>query len=93
MHKVMIVDDKEPTDKYGRTLAVVHCGGVHVNRELLRRGYADVMYTSRPQSSIPTRGVRIKNTAVSINGLCVCEAPKSMEVSEANRKCAVRRTC
>jgi micrococcal nuclease len=38
------IDDKEPTDKYGRTLAVVYCGGVHVNRELLRRGYAEVMF-------------------------------------------------
>jgi micrococcal nuclease len=38
------IDDREPRDKYGRTLAVVHCGGVHVNRELLRRGHADVMF-------------------------------------------------
>jgi micrococcal nuclease len=30
------VDDAKPKDKYGRTLAVVYCQGVHVNAELLR---------------------------------------------------------
>ncbi|NOZ83191.1 MAG: thermonuclease family protein [Euryarchaeota archaeon] len=38
------VDDLEPYDKYGRVLAVVYCNGVNANAELLRRGYAEVMY-------------------------------------------------
>ena len=38
------IDDAKPKDKYGRTLAVVYCGGVNVNKELLRQGYAEIMY-------------------------------------------------
>jgi|Deesub1362B_J571_1020462.scaffolds.fasta_scaffold00525_2 micrococcal nuclease len=38
------IDDLEPKDKYGRTLAVVYCNGVNVNAELLRQGYAEVLY-------------------------------------------------
>ncbi len=38
------VDDEEPYDRYGRTLAVVYCDGVNANAELLRRGYAEVLY-------------------------------------------------
>jgi micrococcal nuclease len=38
------VDDEKPRDRYGRTLAVVYCGGVNVNRELLRQGYAVVLF-------------------------------------------------
>lgn len=37
------IDDAEPKDKYGRTLAVVYCRGINVNVELLRQGYANVM--------------------------------------------------
>ena len=46
------IDDWEPRDKYGRTLAVVRCRGVHVNRELLRRGHAEVMFI-RPSEFNP----------------------------------------
>ncbi len=38
------IDDLKPKDKYGRTLAVVYCNGVNVNAELLRQGYAEVLY-------------------------------------------------
>jgi micrococcal nuclease len=41
---ILDIDDLEPKDKYGRTLAVVYCNGVHVNAELLREGYAEVLY-------------------------------------------------
>jgi micrococcal nuclease len=42
------VDDLEREDKYGRTLAVVYVNidgsWVNLNMELLRRGYAEVLY-------------------------------------------------
>lgn len=38
------VDNAKNHDKYGRTLAVVYVGNVNLNQELLKRGYAEVMY-------------------------------------------------
>ena len=42
------VDDLEPKDKYGRTLAIVYVrideDWVNLNAELLRRGLAEVLY-------------------------------------------------
>lgn len=38
------VDDKKPKDKYGRTLAVVLIDGDNLNKELLCKNYAEVMY-------------------------------------------------
>lgn len=38
--RVRLVPDREPRDRYGRTLAYVYVGDVFVNAELLRRGYA-----------------------------------------------------
>ncbi|MEW6222750.1 MAG: thermonuclease family protein [Candidatus Hadarchaeota archaeon] len=42
------VDDLEPKDKYGRTLAIVYVeengGWMNLNAELLRRGLAEVLY-------------------------------------------------
>lgn len=38
------IDDAKHYDKYGRTLAVVYAGNTNVNAELLKRGYAEVMY-------------------------------------------------
>lgn len=38
------IDDKKRTDRYGRVLAVVYIDGVNLNRELLQRGYAEVLY-------------------------------------------------
>lgn len=37
---VRLVPDREPRDKYGRSLAFVYVGGTLVNAELLKRGYA-----------------------------------------------------
>lgn len=38
------IDDARSHDRYGRVLAVVYVDGVNLNRELLRRGYAELMY-------------------------------------------------
>lgn len=38
------IDDAKHYDKYGRVLAVVYSGDTNVNAELLKRGYAEVMY-------------------------------------------------
>ena len=38
------IDDAKHYDKYGRVLAVVYIGDTNVNAELLKRGYAEVMY-------------------------------------------------
>lgn len=38
------IDDAKHYDKYGRALAVVYSGNINVNAELLKRGYAEVMY-------------------------------------------------
>jgi micrococcal nuclease len=33
------IDDGQPRDKYGRTVAVVYCGGKNLNAELWKNGY------------------------------------------------------
>ncbi len=38
------VDDAKPKDKYGRTLAVVYVGDLNLNQQLLKKGYAEIMY-------------------------------------------------
>ena len=38
------VDDEKQKDKYGRTLAVVYVAGMNLNQQLLKKGYAEIMY-------------------------------------------------
>lgn len=38
------IDNAKNKDKYDRTLAVVYANGVNINQELLKKGYAEVMY-------------------------------------------------
>ena len=38
------IDDAKHYDKYGRILAVVYIRNTNVNAELLKRGYAEIMY-------------------------------------------------
>lgn len=36
------IDDRQPTDKYRRTVAVVYCSGKNLNAELWKNGYARI---------------------------------------------------
>lgn len=38
------VDDEKQKDKYGRTLALVYVAGTNLNQQLLKKGYAEIMY-------------------------------------------------
>lgn len=38
------IDDKQPKDKYGRTLAIVYTNDTNINRELLNNNLAKVSY-------------------------------------------------
>ncbi|WP_405294071.1 thermonuclease family protein [Methanobrevibacter sp.] len=38
------VDDKQPKDRYGRTLAIVYTDSENINRELLDNGLAKISY-------------------------------------------------
>lgn len=38
------IDDKNPKDKYYRTLAAININGDNLNRELLCKKYAEIMY-------------------------------------------------
>ena len=38
------IDDAKHYDKYDRTLAVVYIDNINLNQELLKRGYAEIMY-------------------------------------------------
>ena len=38
------IDDMKNQDKYGRILAVIYIDDVNLNKELLKRGYAKIMY-------------------------------------------------
>ena len=38
------IDDAEPYDKYGRTLAIVYADDMDINRELLNSGLAEELY-------------------------------------------------
>ena len=38
------IDNAEPKDRYGRTLAIVYVDGINVNQELLKLAYAKVLH-------------------------------------------------
>ncbi|MDD1763146.1 MAG: thermonuclease family protein [Methanobacteriaceae archaeon] len=38
------VDDEKRQDKYGRTLAVIYVDNLNLNQQLLKDGYAEIMY-------------------------------------------------
>ena len=38
------IDDAQPTDKYGRTLAIVYADGDDINRALIDNGLAEISY-------------------------------------------------
>lgn len=58
------VDDLEPKDKYGRTLAIVYVdidgSWVNLNVELLRRGLAEILYIP-PSEFNPYRWLESEN--------------------------------
>jgi Micrococcal nuclease (thermonuclease) homologs len=38
------IDDKQPEDKYGRTLAIVYTDSADINKELIDNGLARISY-------------------------------------------------
>ena len=45
------IDDAKNHDRYGRVLAVVYVNDLNINAELLKKGYAEIMYI--PPSEFP----------------------------------------
>jgi len=56
--------DKQPTDRYGRTLAFMTCRGVDVNRTMLEEGFASVMIYP-PNGSRKEEFLAVQRTAQS----------------------------
>ncbi|RBQ22910.1 hypothetical protein ALNOE001_13820 [Candidatus Methanobinarius endosymbioticus] len=38
------IDDAKNKDKYDRTLAIIYVDGINLNEELLKRGYAEILF-------------------------------------------------
>lgn len=60
--RVRLDGDAEARDRYGRLLAYVHAGGVFVNAELVRRGYARPL-TVPPNVRYADRFARLASAA------------------------------
>ena len=44
MMQKLDIDNKQPKDKYGRTLAIVYTNTTDINKELIENGFAKLSY-------------------------------------------------
>lgn len=61
-----LVPDREPRDRYGRSLAYVYAGDTFVNAELLENGFARTIEIE-PNTSKATYFARLERVAIRTN--------------------------
>ncbi len=79
------VDDKKQKDKYGRTLAVIYINGENLNKELLCKGYAEIMYIP-PSEFNPSDWQASCSNPPATTPIATGDAQLKQEISELKEK-------
>ncbi|EJR29615.1 thermonuclease family protein [Bacillus mycoides] len=61
----LVYDHGQKEDKYGRKLAYVFCGGIHINELMVKLGYGIVAYISKPNTTLLPQMLDAENEAKS----------------------------